>query len=131
MSDLDILEITEDDVLYRYLTCLPPMEEIEPDGKTVMLTAYYNKDHSGPDGDISVFLARRISPEELLARLRGKSRIRTCIGALPASVPIRMGLAVLHTPEQGGPAHVSILGVVSDRHCRLLALATAVLPRES
>ena len=127
MSDLEILAITRDDVLYRYLST----DEIEPDGETVTPQAYYDKDHEGPDGDISVFLGRLVRPDALLNRLSKQKWAGTRIGRLSAAVPMGMpGLSVAHTPQDGGPAHVTIKGVHSDRQCRLLALATIILPGE-
>jgi len=90
------VEITRDDALYRRLS-----PDHVKDG-TVVSNAYNRR--GKPDPEISVGLARQITPEAML-----RERPDFGVGLLPAHVPLDLGLVVRHDPLPDWPAHALIL----------------------
>ncbi len=114
---VDILEVDDDDELYRRLA----PHHIREDG-TVSSSAF--KRGKDPDPEVSVDLARLTTPEESLRRA---DRVEHGIGVLITRVPRGMGLTVRHDPLVGNLAHTVIEGQTSRQQPRVLAEQTRVL----
>jgi hypothetical protein len=114
-SDLALLTIGDDDVLYRRI-----LRWHIKDHGTVSSAAF--KDRKGrPDG---IELARLTTAEECAAR-PGKPGFGVI--ALAARVPRRLDLAVRHDPLPDNYAHALIEGENTQRKCEMLARAAAIL----
>jgi hypothetical protein len=77
-----------------------------------------------PDDEVSVHLARMITPAEAL---RNANRASFGIGELVAHVPRRLAFAVSHAPTDLDPSHSLIAGKNTKPKCRELAAATSVV----
>ena len=96
---------------------------LKPDGR--ISSAAFMTRSGKPDPNLSVHLARMVDPEESLRRgLPGQG-----IVALPAAVPMAMGLVVRHDPQPGDPGHCLIPGLETKGACvRLAAASRLVVP---
>lgn len=110
-------EIYDDDGLYRRLA----RHCVKPDG-TISSTAFMTNNH--PDDEISVHLARMITPVEVL---RVANRPSFGVGELFASAPRRLGFSVAHAPTGVDRSHSVIAGQNTIMKCRELAAATSVV----
>jgi hypothetical protein len=116
-SDQPIVEIGDDDILYRRLG----PDHVNQDG-TVNSNAF--KLHGRPDPEISVDLASVTTPEESLARAPN-DRFR--LGVLKAGAVRDLKLVVRHKPVDGNQSHSVIEGAKSKKEGRLLAEIASVL----
>jgi hypothetical protein len=112
-----LVVIAVGDSLYRRL----PRETVRL-GR-VTRGAYYVRGE--PDPAVSVDLARLTTPEE--TRLRAPRPERFGIGALPARIPIELGLRVRHDPLPDNPAHCLIEGATTRAICQSLADDTTIV----
>lgn len=110
-------DIAESDELYRRLA----PEHINRDG-TVNSAAF--KARGKPDPSFSVDLARLTTAEEALSRAPHEG---FRLGALPARVPLSLGLTVRHNPVEGNLAHCVIEGENDKVKCRILARNTRII----
>jgi hypothetical protein len=109
--------IADDDLLYRRL--VPGY--VKPDG-SVSSKAFMTRNH--PDDEISVHLARMITPAEAL---RVANRPTFGVGALVARDPRALGFNVTHAPTDVDPSHSLIAGSNTMLKCRALAAAMRVV----
>jgi hypothetical protein len=109
--------ILDEDGLYRRLH----PASVKPDG-TVSSSAFKTNNH--PDDEISVHLARMITPAQAL---RISNRPTFGVGKLAAGVPRRIGFVVTHAPTVLDPSHSLIAGKNTLLKCRELAAATSVV----
>jgi len=110
-------EVFDDDELFRRLA--PAF--VKPDG-TVSSKAFMTNNH--PDDEISVHLARMITPQDAL-RLSNRPTFK--IGSLVARVPRNYGFEVEHAPTVVDRSHALIIGKNTIVKCRQLAAATSVV----
>jgi hypothetical protein len=109
--------IAPDDDLYRRLFHY----HVKPDGS--ISSAAFMTRSGKPDPDLSVHLARLVTPaESLLHGLPGQGVI-----AVRAEVPLALGLMVCHDPQPGDPGHCLVQGLQSKAQCVLLAKAARLV----
>jgi hypothetical protein len=132
MTDADVVEIDDDDDLYRHLR---PGGHLKKNGQVAASACKTRAIDGGrdpvPDRQVSVDLARLTSLETTLPPSRRQGGCG--VGQLKASVPRRLDLQVLHAPDSAtaNRAHSLILGMrpTDDgmAKCEKLALETRVL----
>jgi hypothetical protein len=112
--------IEPDDDLYRRVVSF----NVNPRDNTVNSSAFTTRRPKRPDPEISVHLAREITPEECLAHggIPGLG-----VASLKAHVPLSLGLAVTRDPQPGDPAHCLIKGATSMTQCSMLAEACVLV----
>jgi hypothetical protein len=112
-------EIVPDDDLYRRVVSF----NVNPD-RSINASAFKLRKPKRPDPEISVDLARMISPEGCLAvgRVPGLG-----VAVFKARVPISLELTVRRDPEPDDPAHCVIEGATSMTQCEVLAEACSLV----
>jgi len=100
---------------------------LKPDG-SISSAAFKRKKGRQPDPACSVYLARLASAEAV----RGAGPPHLGVVALPAAVPIDLGLAIVWEPESDdrtnvGYAHFVIQGLATQEQCDRLAESSRVV----
>lgn len=107
--------IADEEGLFRRL----PQLTVANDG-TVTSLAY--KLDGKPDHEISVFIARLTSPEDVQ-----KPKPKQGVGLIVAAVPRSQGFVVTHDPDNDFYSHAVARGKNDRGKCRILAENTVVI----